>query len=54
MTMQITRIDSCRGCGERLSVKTICAECGEPKYWTCTNCNHWYDDPPHDCKLNLN
>jgi predicted amidophosphoribosyltransferase len=52
--MQLTRLDSCRGCGERLSVKTICGNCGQPKTLHCTHCTRWTEDPPHDCKMFLN
>lgn len=52
--MQLTRLDSCRGCGATLKIKTMCDNCGQPKTIQCINCTRWTEDPPHDCKMFLN
>jgi len=52
--MQKLRIDSFRGCGKQLTVKSKCTDCDTPMTYTCKGCNLWSDDSPHDCRLFLN
>jgi len=50
--MQLTRLDSCRSCGTKISIKKMCNICSTPKMFECKNCMMW-KDPPHECIIFL-
>jgi len=41
------RIDSCRNCGNKLTVNELCRNCDQPLHFECDNCNVFVDDPIH-------
>ena len=41
------RIDSCRKCGNKLTVNLLCSNCDQPLHFECSNCNSFVDDPIH-------
>lgn len=41
------RIDSCRNCGNKLTVNGLCSNCNQPLHFECNNCNSFVDDPIH-------
>jgi len=41
------RIDSCRNCGNKLTVNELCSNCDQPLHFECNNCNAFVDDPIH-------
>lgn len=43
----IMRVDSCRNCGNQISVKKHCKVCHQPVQLQCENCQKFLDDPVH-------
>ena len=41
------RIDSCRNCGNKLTVNELCGNCDQPLHFECNNCNAFVDNPIH-------
>jgi len=41
------RIQSCRNCGNAISVLKYCEVCKQPKQLRCENCSKYVDDPIH-------
>ena len=41
------RIDSCRNCGNQLTVNELCSDCSQPICYQCDHCKHFVDDPIH-------
>lgn len=41
------RIDSCRNCGNTISVLKYCQVCKQPKQLRCDSCLKYVDDPIH-------
>jgi len=41
------RIDSCRKCGNGLSVSELCPDCRQPIHFECGKCSKFVDDPIH-------
>jgi len=41
------RIESCRNCGNTISVLKYCGVCNQPIQLRCKNCLKFVDDPIH-------
>jgi len=41
------RIESCRNCGNTISVLKYCEVCKQPIQLRCENCSKFVDDPFH-------
>jgi len=41
------RIDSCRNCGNELSIVELCPDCTQPLHLKCEKCIKFVDDPIH-------
>lgn len=41
------RIESCRNCGNTISVLKYCNVCKQPKQLRCETCSKYVDDPIH-------
>ncbi len=39
------RIESCRNCGNTISVLKYCKVCKQPNQLKCKNCSKYVDDP---------
>jgi len=41
------RIDSCRNCGNQLTIIELCEDCDQPLHYQCEHCRHFIDNPIH-------